>query len=192
MTGRGRAKPAQALAGMLIAMSACGDLAAEAGGIAEPADYRMEQYRAPVPVTLSGARVVDSAGAHALWKRGKTVFIDVMPRPPRPKLPAGTVWREEARLDIPGSVWLPNVGYGRLPPELDVWYRARLKELTGSDPTHPILVYCLSDCWMSWNAARRALEYGYTDVTWYPEGTDGWSAVGLPLEERQPESPTSP
>jgi rhodanese-related sulfurtransferase len=27
---------------------------------------------------------------------------------------------------------------------------------------------------MSWNAAKQALSYGYTNVAWYPEGTDGW------------------
>ena len=39
---------------------------------------------------------------------------------------------------------------------------------------------------MSWNAARRALAYGYDQVIWYPEGTDGWRAAGLPLVPAQP------
>lgn len=145
-----------------------------------------------MPATLSGARVVDTAGARALWVAGETVFIDVLPRPPRPKLPAGTVWHDRQHRDIPGSTWLANVGYGRLPPDLDTWYRERLQELTGGDRTRPILIYCLSDCWMSWNAAKRALEYGYANVTWYPDGTDGWGAAGLPLEERQAEMPAAP
>jgi len=46
--------------------------------------------------------------------------------------------------------------------------------------------YCLASCWMSWNAAKRALELGYTNVAWYPEGTDGWADQGLPLEGRVP------
>jgi rhodanese-related sulfurtransferase len=37
---------------------------------------------------------------------------------------------------------------------------------------------------MSWNAAKRATEeYGYTQVYWYPEGTTGWEAAGLPLQK---------
>jgi rhodanese-related sulfurtransferase len=40
---------------------------------------------------------------------------------------------------------------------------------------------------MSWNAAKRALSYGYTNIAWYREGTDGWAAALLPLEEVQPE-----
>jgi PQQ-dependent catabolism-associated CXXCW motif protein len=49
------------------------------------------------------------------------------------------------------------------------------------------VIYCLRDCWMSWNAAKRALAMGYSNVVWYPEGTDGWEEWGLPLQEIQPE-----
>ena len=38
----------------------------------------------------------------------------MLPRPPKPNnLPAGTVWRDKPRLNIPGSIWLPDTGYGR-------------------------------------------------------------------------------
>jgi rhodanese-related sulfurtransferase len=40
---------------------------------------------------------------------------------------------------------------------------------------------------MSWNAAKRALALGYKNVAWYPDGTDGWEAAGLPLQEAKPE-----
>ncbi len=36
---------------------------------------------------------------------------------------------------------------------------------------------------MSWNAAKRALEYGFSNVSWYPGGSDGWAKAGLPLED---------
>ena len=39
---------------------------------------------------------------------------------------------------------------------------------------------------MSWNAAKRILSYGYRNVAWYPEGTDGWEFAGLPLADSQP------
>ena len=42
---------------------------------------------------------------------------------------------------------------------------------------------------MSWNAAKRAIGYGYTDVTWFPGGTDGWAAAGHELVAVQPWSP---
>ena len=39
---------------------------------------------------------------------------------------------------------------------------------------------------MSWNAAKRALEYGYRSVYWLPEGTEGWELFDYPLEEATP------
>jgi rhodanese-related sulfurtransferase len=39
---------------------------------------------------------------------------------------------------------------------------------------------------MSWNAARRAAEWGYSRVHWYPEGTTGWVAAGLELTRSRP------
>jgi PQQ-dependent catabolism-associated CXXCW motif protein len=49
------------------------------------------------------------------------------------------------------------------------------------------VIYCLADCWMSWNAAKRALADGYANVAWYPDGTDGWERANLPTEETQPQ-----
>jgi rhodanese-related sulfurtransferase len=40
---------------------------------------------------------------------------------------------------------------------------------------------------MSWNAAKRALSLGYSNVAWYPAGTDGWANAGLPLRDASPE-----
>jgi rhodanese-related sulfurtransferase len=39
---------------------------------------------------------------------------------------------------------------------------------------------------MSWNAAKRALEMGYSNVAWYPDGIDGWAFADLPLQESTP------
>ena len=36
---------------------------------------------------------------------------------------------------------------------------------------------------MSWNAAKRALALGYGNVAWFPDGTDAWEALGLPLSQ---------
>lgn len=186
---RGRLLPfAAAMAALLSAAYECA-----AADVVEPADYRMDDYRSPVPPTLAGAMVVTTTEARRIWERGDTLFIDVLPQAPKPaNLPEGTLWRQKKREDIPGSVWLPNVGYGRLHPAMDGWFRGHLDRLTAGDRTRPILVYCLMDCWMSWNAAKRALEYGYANVIWYPDGTDGWMFEGLPVEARTPEPFTPP
>jgi len=157
------------------------------GGIEEPAGYRMDDYRAPVPATLKGARVVDTIEAEALWREKKAVFVDVMPDTPKPaNLPAGTIWKDTVREDIPGSVWLANVGYGPISGETAVYFRLGLDAATGSDMSRPIVFYCMTNCWMSWNAAKRAMEWGFRSVIWYPFGADGWKEANLPLEENRP------
>ena len=63
-----------------------------------------------------------------------------------------------------------------------------LAKATHGDRARLVVLYCLADCWMSWNAAKRAMTIGYTNVTWYPDGTDGWQwPPDLPLEEATPE-----
>ncbi len=154
----------------------------------EPHTYRTNHYRAPTPRTLRGASVVNTSQAAALWKQGDAVFVDVLPRPPRPvDLPAGTIWRDRPRFDIPGSIWLPDTGYGALAPPMRAYFAAGLRKATHGDRSKPVVFYCLRDCWMSWNAAKRALAMHYTNVTWYPDGTNGWAEAGLPLKRTRPE-----
>jgi PQQ-dependent catabolism-associated CXXCW motif protein len=162
--------------------------AAQAGDAPpEPDSYRESDYRAPTPLTLKGARVLTTDEAAAMWRAGDAAFIDVLPQAPRPKnLPAAVVWRDKPRSDIPGSLWLPDTGYGELAPVMLDYFRRGLDKALASR-ARPLVFYCLKDCWMSWNAAKRALALGYSDVAWYPEGSDGWAAATLPVEKRTPE-----
>jgi PQQ-dependent catabolism-associated CXXCW motif protein len=123
-----------------------------------------------------------------IWRSGSAAFVDVLPRPPRPKtLPEGTIWHDKPRLDIPGSIWLPDTGYGELAPSMADYFASGLRKASGGDSSRLLVLYCLTDCWMSWNAAKRALALGYSNVAWYRDGTDGWSAAGLPLKSATPE-----
>jgi PQQ-dependent catabolism-associated CXXCW motif protein len=153
----------------------------------EPEHYRTADYRAATPATLRGAKVVTTASAMAIWKDDQSAFIDVLPRPPKPaNLPQGTLWRDEPHESIPRAIWLPNVGYGDLAPETEDYFRRGLASASGGNLDKPLVFFCLSNCWMSWNAAKRALGYGYRNVLWYPEGTDGWRQAGLPLARTEP------
>src|ERR1700759_3937413 len=79
--------------------------------VLEPEGFRTDAYRAPVPETLSGARVITTAEAEAIWRAKNGAFVDVLPQPPKPSnLPAGTIWRDRPRFNIPGSIWLPDTG----------------------------------------------------------------------------------
>lgn len=168
---------------------ACAALLPAAGPAtpAEPAGYRMQDYRAPTPETLRDGAVLTTDDAHALWEKQQAVFIDVLPQPPRPPgLPASTIWHPKPRFDIPGSIWLPDTGYGALAPVMETYFEQALTQASLGDHTLVLVFYCLRDCWMSWNAAKRALTLGYTHVAWYPDGTDGWQDHGFPAEAREP------
>jgi PQQ-dependent catabolism-associated CXXCW motif protein len=159
-----------------------------AAEVLEPDGYRLEDYRAPTPATLHGATVLATPEAEKLWRSRVASFIDVLPRPPRPRnLPEGTLWRDKPRTDIPDSIWLPDTGYGELAPSMADYFAKGLEKATGGNRARQIVLYCLADCWMSWNAAKRALALGYSNVAWYPDGTDGWLAAGLPLKDATPE-----
>ena len=166
-----------------------------AGGVApdqdrsteEPESYRSGNYRAPTPETLRGARVIATAEAEAIWRAGSAEFVDVMPHVPHPaELPAGTLWRGQRRLNIPGSIWLPDTGYGEPSAAQQDYLRSGLQRVTRGNRSMPLVIYCQRHCWMSWNAAKRAVSWGYTAVIWYPDGTDGWQDAGLPLAEAAP------
>ncbi len=179
-----RVGPALAL-GLLLTSAATPSLGQEP---AEPNGYRTENYRAPTPRSLSGARIVTTQQAEAIWKAGNAAFVDVLPRPPKPaNLPAGTIWREAPRPDIPGSVWLPDTGYGALAELTEDYFRRGLERASAGDRRRLLVIYCLRSCWHSWNAAKRALALGYENVAWYPDGTDGWQEAGLPLEPSTPQ-----
>jgi PQQ-dependent catabolism-associated CXXCW motif protein len=172
---------------VLAALALATGAACEDQAPVEPDAYRNENYRAPTPTSLRGARVISTAQAQALWRAGTAAFVDVMPHVPRPaNLPPGTLWRDKPRLNIPGSIWLAETGYGELAAATEAYLRAGLAQMAGGDRAKVLVIYCLRDCWMSWNAAKRAVSWGYTGVVWYPDGTDGWQEAGLPLVEGRP------
>lgn len=156
-----------------------------AAQVAVPDDYRMDHYRAPTPAELPGGTVVDLERTQKLIADEKVwlVFVESALRaaePPRSWLAAAP------KAVIPGSVWLPNVGKGA--PEADeiAYFKIRLDAMRAERPESGFLFYCYIDCWVSWNAARRAVRLGYAPVYWYPDGVDGWMLEGLPTERINP------
>ncbi|AGT07204.1 rhodanese-like domain-containing protein [Paracoccus aminophilus] len=152
-----------------------------AAPVAEPEGFRSDPYNAPVPPTLTGAEVIDTAQALAFHDQGMP-FVDVYPRQLRPdNLPEHTVWRPEPHLTIPDSIWLWNTGYDKLNRAETARLEDGLKQVTKGDLAQPFVIFCRANCWMSWNAGKRAVALGYTKVYWYPLGTDGWEAAGREL-----------
>src|SRR5262249_23617332 len=139
-----RLRSVLALACLLLASGA-----ARGADVPEPHGFRTAEYRAPTPATLQGARLLTTADAKQLWESHDAVFVDVMPHAPRPaNLPVGTIWRERPRSNIPGSIWLPDTGYGELAAVTERYLRDNLARATAGNRARLLVIYCLNDCWM--------------------------------------------
>jgi PQQ-dependent catabolism-associated CXXCW motif protein len=156
--------------------------------VPEPAQYWTGPINSPVPATLSGGKVIHAHKLAELLKDRRTVLIDVSNAPRRPQsLPASTPWLPLPHRAIPGALWIPGAGLGEIPTSLDEYYRQRLAVATQNDPDRVVAIYCHKRCWLSWNAARRAIGYGYRHVYWFPEGIEGWRSAHLPTAIITPE-----
>ena len=78
------------------------------------------------------------------------------------------------------------MGFGALNEETEAYFRYGLRAATKGDLKARLVIFCQRSCWMSWNAAKRALASGYENVAWYPDGTDGWAEALLPLTRVEP------
>jgi sulfur-oxidizing protein SoxY len=157
--------------------------------VPEPADFWNGPINSPTPATLSGGTVIRASDLASMLKTERAVVVDVSNSPPRPeKLAPEAVWMPPPHAVIPGSLWLAGVGVGAIDPATDEFYRQRLREATANDVNRTIVVYCHERCWLSWNAAKRAIRYGYRRVFWFPEGIEGWRAAGFTTAVAEPQT----
>ena len=148
--------------------------------VAEPQDFWLGPVNAPVPGTLSGGTVIRATDLAILLKQRRAIVVDVSNSPQRPdKLAPQAVWMPPPHPVIPGSLWIAGAGAGTIDSNVDKLYQQRLAEATSHDLAHPVVVYCHERCWLSWNAAKRAIRYGYRNVYWFPDGIEGWRAAGF-------------
>lgn len=166
---------------------------ARAGEPANPFDpatgYRVRAYRAPTPATVPGGKTIDLKELLAL-KAADAILIDVSPIEGGKRDPAtGAVLAAKPRLTIGGAAWLPDAGQGTLEVPREAAIRSALSRLTGGDRNRAVVIFCQADCWMSWNAVKRAAAWGYANLHWYPDGTDGMRDWDVPLVPVLPFTP---
>jgi PQQ-dependent catabolism-associated CXXCW motif protein len=156
----------------------------------EPPDYWSGPMQGETPATLAGGRVLQTRELAALLASAGLVLIDVADAPHRPEnLAPDGVWNPPPHRNIAGSIWIPGAGAARPDPKLDAFFRDRLARAAGGDLDHPLVFYCHARCWGSWNAAKRAISFGYRAVSWYPEGVEGWQDSGRSLSPSETEAP---
>jgi PQQ-dependent catabolism-associated CXXCW motif protein len=162
----------------------------DTGPVAEPEGYWTGPANSPTPDTLQGGKVIHVEELTTLLKHGNVLVIDVSNKPKRPEgLAKDSPWLPVPQQVIPGSLWMPGAGMGTIDRAVETLYKKRLNVATASNPTFPIVIYCHERCWLSWNAAKRAVSYGYRNVYWFPDGIEGWKAAGHPTVTVEPVEP---
>lgn len=149
--------------------------------------YRASRYRAPVDRAPRPAHRIALKDALRLRAQTGALFIDVLPAEGGYRDPATGIWRLSAAHEtIPGALWHPETGRASPPPVL---WRGLAQAVSAARQRHPgipVIVFCRTDCWMGWNAARRLALGGTARVYWLAEGIEGWHGAGRALVPAQP------
>lgn len=163
-----------------LIVSCTNNVLAEQYDIDSDTGYRMGRYRAPVPQSVPGGKTITTDEIKVL--QTTAVLIDVLPPVGLGADPLDGHWLiSEPRYTIKGATWLPEVGRGYLSDEHIDFFERNLARLSNDNTDTPLVFFCTSDCWQSWNASKRASLLGYRNIYWYPHGTDGWQESGNTL-----------
>jgi PQQ-dependent catabolism-associated CXXCW motif protein len=130
----------------------------------------LHDFDAPTPLQIAGARTIT------------TIELKNMLASDRPPALIDVIGGQQT-FTLPHAVWLRDAGVGRhLDDDVQAWFDYKLAELTGHDKSYPLVFFCASRmCWLAHNATLRALDLGYTNISWYRGGRDAWQAAGLPM-----------
>jgi PQQ-dependent catabolism-associated CXXCW motif protein len=143
-------------------------------GVAPTSELRLQEHAAPTPLEVPGARTIGTAELRQLLRAQfseRPLLFDVL--------------SEERHASLPGAVWLPGAGLGEsFDDELQKRLARTLAQGSGGDRAKPMVFFCANArCWLSYNAALRAVRLGYTGVRWYRGGIDAWGRSGGALIE---------
>ncbi len=112
----------------------------------------------------------------------EVILIDVSDASAQPGGLSTVAATPSPHLDIAGSIWMPGVGGGgALNIKQTNSFIRRLESLTNDDPGQPLVFYGHANGKNSLTAATRAINLGYLNVYWYPDGMEGWRKAGQTL-----------
>ncbi len=137
-------------------------------GIPPSQDLRQGNFHGPTPTSIPGAQVVSTQVlAQALQGGQQVILIDVL----------------GSDYSLPNAYVAPAMAAGggyndRTQQQATQW----LRQITGGNSGAIIVLYCSDPmCWLSYNAALRAVAAGYSNVYWYRGGLRAWQMAGLQL-----------
>ena len=130
--------------------------------VAPARTFRTDEYHAPTPRAIPGGRVVTTYElSQMLAQEPRPYVIDVL---------GGGVHRT-----IAGAFWMVGAGAGDMTPAEEKRFVEAMGKFSGGNKSQPLVFFCVdSQCWLSYNAALRAIAAGYTNVMWYRGGVAAW------------------
>lgn len=142
-------------------------------GIRPPRQLHGGAMHGPTPAGIPGGQLITTPGLVALMQGRQVPYLvfDVLGQP-------------EALPGAVPAVWLSQGG--SFDDAVQQQAVQALGQVTQGRKETALVFYCLSrECWMSYNAALRAIQAGYTNVLWYRGGIEAWKGAGLPTQPAQ-------
>jgi PQQ-dependent catabolism-associated CXXCW motif protein len=143
-------------------------------GVPPTAELHAGPMHAPTPASIPGGQVITTRGLVELLgnTQVRALVFDVLGGQER----------------IPGALAaVPAAQAGSFRDQTQQEFGGFLRQMTQGSADTPLVFYCLSShCWMSYNAALRAINMGYRNVLWYRGGIEAWKAAGQRVEPNGP------
>ncbi len=139
-------------------------------GVAPTDQLHQGAPHGPTPTTIPGGLVVDTAVLAQVVNGRQAILIDVL----------GGLTTIQGALDAAGMG-----GPGSYQDGLQQQATSFLAQTTQNNPDAAIVFFCSDPmCWLSYNAALRAINAGYRNVIWYRGGIAAWQMAGGQLVSR--------
>lgn len=135
-------------------------------GVRPSRELHQGAFHGPTPNQIPGGQVITTQGLVPLLQQGIAVQVfDVL---------GGQQGLPNA---IPAA-WAAQTG--SFDDETQQQLAQMLRQATRGRTDMPLVFYCGGpQCWMSYNAALRAIQLGYRNVLWYRGGLEAWQRAGL-------------
>ena len=139
-------------------------------GVAPTAQLHSGAMHGPTPASIPGGRLVTTPELVQLMQdpNAQALVFDVLGGPQ----------------SLPNAIpVVPASQPGNFQDQTQQQFGQFLQQTTQGRKDRPMVFYCQStQCWMSYNAALRAINLGYTRVLWYRGGVEAWQQAGGPLQ----------
>ena len=134
-------------------------------GVKAPRALHSGQFHGPTPNQIPGGQVITTKDLMALLQQGIPVHVfDVLGGPTMLPNAIPAAWAAEP---------------GNFDDQTQQRLAQMLRQVTRGQTDAQLVFYCGGpQCWMSYNAAVRAIRLGYRNVLWYRGGTEAWQQAG--------------